>query len=154
LIGMSRPVVLTLVAAILGAAAFAAVRLMSSSPGESAGPSVAQELDRLAAATTVASRAPFTGSCRQAGAAFAFDVKGDVVSYANATRSLMAEPVTPQEVFAANAYAPPAAISLDAAWWEVSGRKPGRITLAGTGEDARTRTPVAFTCDVELPAAT
>jgi hypothetical protein len=145
-------VVLALI--IAGAAAGALIWMRPGASPGTASPSVAEEIDRLAAATTVASRAAFTGSCRPAGLAFAFDVKGDVTSYANATRTLVAQPVKPQDVFASNNYEPPPAISLDGAWWEVSGRKAGRITLAGSGEDARTRAPLAFTCDVDLPAAT
>jgi hypothetical protein len=122
-------------------------------PGAPALPSAAQEIDRLATATAVATKLAFTGSCRQSGLAFAFDVKGDVTVYGDATRTVVAQPVKPQAVFTANNYEPPATISLDAAWWEVSGRKAGPITLSGRGDDPRAQAPVALTCDVDLPAA-
>jgi hypothetical protein len=79
-------------------------------------------------------------------------VTGEVTVYANASLRLNAQPVKPDDVFAASGYRPPAAIGLDAAWWDVSGRKAGKFALAATGSDAA-QAPVSLICDVDLAAA-
>ncbi len=124
-----------------------------NTPPPSQTPSVAGEIDSLKTATTVTSKANFTGTCKEAGKAFAFNVKGEVTSFGNASRALVAQAVTPQDVLTTNNYVPPAAITLDSAWWEVSGAKSGKITLAATANDAKTQAPLTFSCDVELPGA-
>lgn len=152
---MSQPTRLIVMAAIAVMIVAAGIYWLNGpgKPATTTVPSIAREIDSLKSATTVAARVPFTGTCKETGKTFAFNVKGEVVSYANASRSLVAEAVKPQDVLTANAYDPPASISLDAAWWEASGGKAGRITLAAIGADARTRAPRALSCDVDLPGA-
>jgi hypothetical protein len=149
----SRFVLLAALAVIILAGGLFWLSGRSSAPATSAPPSVAREIDSLKSGTTVTAKAPFTGTCRENGKAFAFNVKGEVTSYANASRTLIAAAVKPQDALTANNYEPPASISLDSAWWEASGGKAGKITLTATGADARTQAPVSFACDVELPAA-
>jgi hypothetical protein len=76
-----------------------------------------------------------------------------VTLYANASRTLTAEPATAQGAATGTTSARPRAIGLDPAWWEALGRTAGSITLAATGKDPQTGAPVALTCDVDLPAA-
>jgi hypothetical protein len=136
------------VALVLGAAAISSLN-RGDTPATPAQPTAAEVIDQFAAATTIASKANFKGTCRPNGLGFAFDVTGEVTLYANGSRTLTAYPVPQQAVFATNGYMPPASISLDGAWWEVSGRPEGKATLPA----AAGGTTAALTCEVELPKA-
>ena len=117
-----RLIVIAAVVALVAVAAVGAVFWLGGRAPPSPTQPISTQSYGVGDAIAVTSKTPFRGSCRQAGQAPAFDVTGEVTLYANASRTLTAEPATAQGAATGTTSARPRAIGLDPAWWEALGR--------------------------------